>query len=554
MKKLRHPIKENRTIVDIVCLFVIAFMLALPLFRQENDIFLDDGSQHLMRAFGTYQAILRNGTGTIISDFASGFGYSWNLFYGFFSTDFILLISHIIGTFNVGFKISLLLIIFLAGSMMYKLVKELTENKDTACLAAILYMTSPYFFTDIYVRHAVGEAMAFVFLPMVFLGLYNLFNTEKNHYYFIFGSCGLILSHNIATVLTVIFAGIYCVVNIKNLASTRVKKGLAMDIIFILLITSLYWMPLLETKFSANYRVYEPNAMASKESFMSHTLKLKDLFIASKNSTLIFEIGLPVLLMLIFSSLAFHKLEENKKEYLFFLISGIISTWMTTKYFFWKWLPDSCYIIQFPWRMLLFSSFFFALVASMNMAVIIKKFNVRDVFILSIIAILYIFSRHYAITYSDNVPKTEQYEIMQVSGQNNEWLPGMGRLEYLPSRAYQNTFYMATREKGIVPLEGKCQIKEEVKVGTHFTAKISTEGEVVQLELPYVYYPGYTVRLDGMLLEIFETEHGFLGCYIENKENGTLEIQYTGTKIMNISKILSISAFITYIIYVWKKH
>ena len=241
--------------------------------------------------------------------------------------------------------------------------------------------------------------MAFIFLPMVFLGLYNLFNTEKNHYYLVFGACGLILSHNISTVLTAIFAFIYCLINGKNLLRTHVKKGLLIDMVFILLITSFFWVPLLETKFSADYRVYEENAMQTQEGLLNHRLSIKNFLLTEKNVAYIFEIGLPVICMLIFSIMAFRNLEENKKEYLFFLILGLFSVWIATKYFPWKALPDCCYIIQFPWRMLVFSSFFFAIICSINSMVVIRRFNGKDVFFIGLICVLYLFSRYSVMPY-----------------------------------------------------------------------------------------------------------------------------------------------------------
>ncbi len=55
-------------------------------------------------------------------------------------------------------------------------------------------------------------------------------------------------------------------------------------------------------------------------------------------------------------------------------------------------------------------------------------------------------------------------------------------------------------------------------------------------------------------MDTFETENGFLGCNIAKQEDGKIEIEYTGTKIMKMTQILSIFALIAYIIYVWKKH
>lgn len=188
MKEVLHKIKENRVFIDSVFLVLITIIISISMFRKNADIYLDDGSQHLMRAYGSYQSIKQNGTDNIISNFANGFGYSWNLFYGPLSTYCIIVISMILNSFNLGFKIALSLIFLIAGLCMYKLVENITDNKNAGLLSAVIYITSPYFFTDIYTRHAVGEAMSFIFIPLVFLGLYNLFNTEKNHYYLIFGT------------------------------------------------------------------------------------------------------------------------------------------------------------------------------------------------------------------------------------------------------------------------------------------------------------------------------------------------------------------------------
>ena len=553
MKKMLHKIKENRIVIDFLIMFLIAFILIIPMLNKNTDIYFDDGSQHLMRAFGSYKSIIQNGTDTIISNFANGFGYSWNLFYGPLSEYFIMIMGIFFGSFNFGFKIAILLIMFASACMMYKLIFEITENHNTSLLSGIIYITSPYFFTDIYIRHAIGECMTFIFIPMVALGLYNLFNTEKNHYYLIFGACGLILSHNIGTVLTAIFSIIYSLINFKNLFNTRVKKGLLLDILFITLITIFFWAPFLETKFSTIYRCFEDEAMSTKESFLSHMINLKDLFLIQKNSVFVFEIGLPVIMMLIFSFMTYKRLEENKKEYLFCLFSGILSVWMATKYFPWKLLPNSFYIIQLPWRMLVFSTFFFAIIASINMSVVVRRFNVKDVIIISIICILYIFSKYEIIVYN-NVENIEDAQILNISGHNNEWLPGMGRLEYLPSKAYNNSFYIATRENGIISLDEEFEIKNEMKIGNYMTAKIKTKENDVSLELPFIYYPGYLVRFDGIILKTYETDKGFLGCTLPRNEDGTLEINYLGTDILNISRFISGISFIIFIIYVYKKH
>ena len=74
------------------------------------------------------------------------------------------------------------------------------------------------------------------------------------------------------------------------------------------------------------------------------------------------------------------------------------------------------------------------------------------------------------------------------------------------------------------------------------------------MELPYIYYPGYTARFDGMLVKTFETENGFLGLKIDANEKGKLEVQYTQTNCMKLSKVIAIITFGVCVGYVWKKH
>ena len=553
MKKFLNKLIENR-ILDFVVIFCVSVVLMFQFFNKNNDIYAIEGKQYLIRAYWTYQSMKQNTTGNVISYFINNFGYSLSLFEGQLHIYLLICFGIIFNSFNIGFKVLILIAMFLAGCMMYKLIYQLTDNKNTAILAGIIYITSPYFFTDIYVRHAIDEVIAFIFIPLVFLGLYNLYNTEKNHYYFILGMTGLILTKNDCFVITTIFAIIYSLVNVKNLSSTRVKRGFFIDLIFIISITSFYWMPLIQTRFFANYKVYENDNIINKEEFINTAINIRALFITPNNTRFVLEVGFPIIVMLAFSMFTFKKMEDNKKEYMFFLLSGIFSMWIATKYFPWSFMPQSFLRIQYPWRMLQYSTFFFTIVASINMSTVITNFRFRDVLIISSICILYIFSRYYVVQYNDNIVDVKDYAIGQVTGQNGENIPGMGDLKYLPKKAFENTFYIATKQDEIKVMSNNCTIENQEKDGSYFTAKITTLEQSTELELPYIYYPGYTVRFDGMIMHTHETKNGFVGINIDKNESGKLELNYTQTSLMKFSKIISLMVFICYLVYVWKKH
>lgn len=365
------------------------------------------------------------------------------------------------------------------------------------------------------------------------------------------------MTHNISTVLVAFFSLLYLGLNFHKLKESNVKKGLVVNLIFILLITSFFWMPMLEAKFSSNYQVYEDGMMATKESTAQRGLKISQLFVTKSGDSFVFELGIHFIIILAFSIMTFRRIKPELKEtYGFFLISGIFSLWMSTRYFPWIFLPEEMCIIQFPWRCLMMSGFFFSIVCALNIYTLVKKFNSKDVAIISIISILYVSALSSVLTYSDNkLEDIQNLELGNITGKEHETVAGTAKAEYLPVNAYNNRFYIATRDDNIYILEGKALIEDEIKEGSHYSAHIQTYNtEYTALELPYIYYPGYEVRFDGMIANTFETQNGFLGTVLCGEDQGDLEVNYVGTKTMLISVIISIISGIVFIVFVWKKH
>lgn len=556
---MKEKILKNRNLIDFLIIIFVVILIGIPLLNSKLDVYFDDGIQHIARAYGTEEAIKENFLfPNIISSFSNSYGYSWNLFYGPLTTYGIIAIKFIVRNYIVAYKIFVLIFLLLSGYFMYKFMKNLTRNSEVALLASILYMSFPYHLTDLYTRNAIGEFTSFTFIPLVFLGLYNLLNTSDKNYYLTVGAVGLILTHNLSTVITAIFGFIYLVVNIDKLKDSKVRKKLLINICFILLVTSFYWVPLLETKFSANYQVYEQGMMSTSEKTAGHGLNLTQLFVTSNDgSAYVFELGPHILIMLAFSVMALNSLKpELKKTYIFLLTCGLVTLWMATKYFPWKYLPEQFSIIQFPWRMLMMSAFFLSAVCAMNMGTIIKKISIKDVLVLSIISILYIlaFCNILTVYSGEKLENIENINMGNVTGKEYETVAGIAKAEYLPVNAYKNRFYVASREKGIYVLNGKAIIENESKDGYKYVADLTTgDAEYTIFELPYIYYPGYEVRLDGMLTKTFETENGFLGIAMGKEDSAKLEVDYTGTIAMKISMFISITSFIGLTIYIFKR-
>ena len=71
---------------------------------------------------------------------------------------------------------------------MYWFVSRLTKSKEVGVLAAILYMLMPYHLNDMYIRNALGEFLSYIFIPLLFLGLYKIFQKEKGSWILCIGA------------------------------------------------------------------------------------------------------------------------------------------------------------------------------------------------------------------------------------------------------------------------------------------------------------------------------------------------------------------------------
>ena len=551
---MKEKILANRKLIDLLVIALIGLIFCIPMLGN-LDVYKDDGIQHIARAYGTREQLKQTILPNVISSFTNGFGYSWNLFYGPLTPYAIVLISFLTGNFINAYKIFTMLCFILSGFTMYKFMHSLTKNNNVSILAAILYMTFPYHLTDLYIRNALGEFTSFVFMPLVFSGLYNLFyTTEKNHDLTI-GAAGLLLTHNISTVLVAFFALLLFVMNITKLKETHVKESFIINVIFILLITSFFWLPLLETCFTTKYQVYEDGMMSTKENFLNSRLSITQLFVTKDDGSFVFELGPHFMLMFAVSLMAFRKMNDNMREfYIFSVVSAILSVWMSTKLFPWGLFPDEVAMVQFAWRYLMISAFFMSVVCALNMYVLIKNFNFKDVIVIGIISILYVCAFIGYVSYSDDIQDINHLSLGVMSGREREVVAGTAKAEYLPSKAYENRFYIASRENEAFVLKGKAAIDDQMKDGTNFTAKIQTyEADYTLFELPYIYYPGYKVTLDGSPLKNIETENGFLGVAIGPNDDGLLEVSYQGTTLMNVTLFISIVSLIGFVVFSWKK-
>lgn len=229
MKHFFNNLLKNKKALSYISIILVSVFLCIPLFSKYMDISRDDGIQHICRLIGTYDTIKEGHMFPVImSDFCNGFGYSWNLFYSPLTAYFPLIFRLFTSSYVITLKLFMLLTMILSAIFMYQFVYKLSKSHKAGVISAVLYICAPYHLTDLYNRIAVAELASFIFLPIVFSGMYDLFHVRnKFPYGIVLGAIGLVLAHNVIAIYTAIFCVIYVLIHYKRLTKKviRTTKG-----------------------------------------------------------------------------------------------------------------------------------------------------------------------------------------------------------------------------------------------------------------------------------------------------------------------------------------
>lgn len=237
--------------------------------------------------------------------------------------------------------------------------------------------------------------------------------------------------------------------------------------------------------------------------------------------------------------------------YIYTLCTGILFSLMSTSIFPWASFPIVPSIMQFTWRFLLVSTFLLSIIAGVNIYYIIDNIKSKDIYIILMIIILY--SSNYI---QNSVRYNKEFNIHFLYNSTDLLTAQCGiEYEYLPTKAHNDLDYIRQRSSNVIITSGTATIENEQKDESNMTFAIKKSSENTSLELPYIYYLGYTIKINGTQINYNESDKGFIQITVPTCDNAIVEVTYTGTKLEKISlgiSIISFLAFIGYIVYTEK--
>ncbi|MDO4566479.1 MAG: hypothetical protein Q4B42_04035, partial [Oscillospiraceae bacterium] len=434
-----------------------------------------------------------------------GYGYPSPLYYG----DLFLVVPALLNL--LGLKLlacyKLFLALIIAASLLtgYISASYILRSEAGALVCSLLYTTCAYFAFNLYLRAAIGESQAYVFLPLVLMGLYSLlFDEDIKIWPLVLGFGGCILVHIISSLILSVFTLLTLLVFSRRLFEKRRLRALLKAAGITAALTGFFAFPLLEQYFISDIYSDVMNPLFSPG---DRALLIQDLLLNTSGTPVMYPgLVLPGL-GLIFAAapvLRLFSIIKNRrlKPFLDFCgLLGLTALLCCTNIFPWHALTPYVYIVQFPWRLFSFASLFLSLFSG----------GVVSGFKLSKKAALAIGALALAAGLASFVPTAVNTYYLSV--QNDLLYEGLDDCEFIDS----NYLHANNDDEFFEPLPDE-QLAEESGLDIYFSREYAklylhlneTPAEDSAFEVPLVYCHGYSAVETGSGLEL-ETEPGERG-------------------------------------------
>lgn len=483
-----------------------------------------------------------------VPDLSFGFGYP--LFNFIYPLPFYLAeVFHLLGlSFVDSIKALFFISIPLSVVSMYFLLREFT-NKGLSLAGALIYVYAPYRAVDLYIRGAVGEIVAFMFLPLIALSVVKIARSENCNWRYIgtgaLALASLALSHNITAYMFIPFVFLLAVLMIifHSPKKVQVLISLILTVFLGLLISSYFWLPVIVESGLMKYDTVF--------NFADHFPTLRQLVtpywgygasVPGPYDGLPFFLGtinLAVLILGVFLAAIFWK-KYSKLKKIFLIWAGIsllVAVFLMNfrSSFLWQNLPLLPYF-QFPWRFLIMATFLMPI-----FIIVFEKFKFQKIVIFAIITLVIILN---VLNFrpQDFLGREDGYYL-------NRYIPvPVASSEYLNIaeeylRLSKDTEVRPDKNYPLVT-SGDGEIKNITKFNDlNVLIETSSEGKMV-INFNKYMFPGWTAKIDGGEVKITPgSPFGQINVEVPKGEH-QVQIKFEETTFRKILDITSLLAFL----------
>jgi len=478
-----------------------------------------------------------------------GYGYGYPQFNYYNPLPYYLMEGfHLFGLgYLDSIKLGLVVSILASAVGMFLLGKSLWGTAG-GFISGLLYTYAPYRAVDIYVRGAMGEVWAFVFLPFVFYSSREVIKGRRKAILWLALSlAALFTSHNITSLIFIPVFVSWVIFTYFSLygspipSSRKELKNVFLGISWGFAISAFFLLPAwLEREF-----VHIETLLQGYFNYLAHFVSLNQLLFSnywgygSSQLGPFDEISLSVglvhwlLPLLVLGLLAFFRKKKEFLLVLFFAGFGWVALFLTHQKSVWVWDRLSILaFLQFPWRFLILAVFCFSIAAGGMATLFTKKGSYKYLMLIASILL---------ISYSGLFRPRAWLDITdedKFSGELWQKQLTVSIFDYLPIYAEQPPTQEAPKRPTLVRGEGGIIQGEK---GTDWQQwEIFVASSEALVRLPLYYFPGWKVWVDKEETPIdYQNELGLITFLVPRGRHQVLA-KLTETPIRKTGNLVSL--------------
>lgn len=549
----REKIKQNQ--FTLAALAVIVFLSCVPEMTR-GMCTGHDGAFHLLRIEGLAEG-LRLGEFPVRmqSNWMEGYGYPVSVYYG----DILLYIPALLRL--IGFSVAqsykaYLFLINLGTTLIaYTCFYKIVKNSRAALFGTAGYVFAIYRLTNVYVRLAVGEYSAIMFLPLILLAVYRIYTEDagelrkyiKNALILTIGMTGLVQTHLISVATVSMMIAFVCILMIKKTLRKNTLIVYTLAVLLTVAVNLFFLVPFMDYSKNVPVEVFSDSEETVAETIQGAGAFIGQYFMlyqrafgnASKNVGDRMAITPGIVLMVVLFVGIYFCIKYKDKMIKFMTLMSVLSLWMASDQFPWNFIinhvPFMEWIskIQFPWRFLPIAQLFLSLLLCMLLVKIEEERRERvelALLVLLIVTTAQMFSG--VIQERSYVEKYDIAGIDSFSLVNGEYVREGTNTKWFDGKSYA---YHAEI------------IEDYTRQGKYAIMKCETaDGERdAWVEFPIINYKNYTAYGEnGMRMNIVDGDNNVIRVMIPSGYNGVVAVTYEIPLSYKVADICSLIAVV----------
>lgn len=465
-------------------------------------------------------------------------GYPVSIYYG----DVLLYIPALFRLF--GFTIDqaykAFVLILNAGGVLIaeKCFGKMFQKRSTSLLLTLVYMTASYRLVDVYIRTAVGEYCALIFLPMLALAAKRIYTEEQNDTWkknlknatiLTVGMTGILTAHTLSAEMAALALGLVVLAFFKRKGLFTVLRTYVMAVIETLLFSAGFLVPFLDYYINVPVEITDTVTGEAARTIQEKGANIGDFFAFFSNPfgdwyTALFNPGL-VLMLALAAGITLWAMKKAGKEIKVLTVLSGLMLFMATNVFPWNSLAHDLKLfdllaqVQFPWRYVGLAIIFLTVLLGFLIETIeieaylkVSRQTVAAVCAVISVGMTFLFTGYYA----DYLERNVYYDTANIG----TWAV-MGE-EYLRSGTHIENL------DGKLHIDGGTEYAEFLtRKGCDLDVSCKTGAEEGTVIFPVLNYKGYQVTDDqGNSYEISDSEENLICVTLPAGFEGTLFVRF----------------------------